>query len=196
MKRRDPHQWVKERNRDIYFQKAKQEGYRARSAYKLIEINDKYKIIKGNVLDLGAAPGAWLQVCKKLGAKVEGIDLLPIKNMFGVETLKADIFSKETEEFLEGKSYNTILSDIAPNTAGQRAHNHLVLINIAYKVLEFSQKHLQPGGSLCVKLFDGSALNDFIAEWKKNFNKTYRFKPKASNVDTSEFYLIGMDKVE
>lgn len=196
MKRRDPHQWLKERERDIYFIKAKKEGYRARSAYKLIEIHEKYGIVRGQILDLGAAPGAWLQVALKIGTKsIEGIDLLEIEHINGVKTLKADVFAKETTDFLANKKYDTILCDIAPNMTGQRAHDHLAQINIAYKALELSKQHLKHDGSLCLKMFDGAALNEFLSVIKQDFNKIHRFKPKTSNIDSSEFYLIALDYV-
>ncbi len=191
MKRRDPHQWMKTRLNDPFFVKAKQEGYRARSAYKLIEIHQKYNIIRGNVLDLGAAPGAWLQVIKRFGANVEGIDLLAIQPIHGVRTLKADIFSQETKDFIGNTVYDTILSDIAPNCTSQRELNHLLLMNIANEVLALALTHLKPGGNICIKIFDGAAFIEFLANFKKHFQKVYRFKPKASCLDNSEFYLIG-----
>jgi 23S rRNA (uridine2552-2'-O)-methyltransferase len=191
MKRRDPHQWQKERNRDKYFIQAKKEGYRARSAYKLLEINQKYSIIHGNVLDLGAAPGAWLQVAKNLGAQVEGIDLLEIKEMAGVVTLKADIFSQEAAEFLKNKQYDALLCDIAPNCCGEKTTDHLILINIAYKVLELSLMHLKPSGSICIKIFDGAGFKDFFAKFHTYFKEVYRFKPASSFLDSNEFYIIG-----
>jgi len=191
MKRRDPHQWVKTRQQDQFFIKAKQEGYRARSAYKLIEIHEKYKIVHGHILDLGAAPGAWLQVAKKLGAQPEGIDLLEIQPIYSVRTLKADIFSQETKEFIGNNIYDTILCDIAPNCSGQKEHDHLVLMNIVYEVLQLSEQHLKNGGNICIKIFDGATFNEFFAKFKECFEKSYRFKPKASCNDSVEFYLIG-----
>lgn len=194
MKRRDPHQWNKERNREQYFVQAKKEGYRARSAYKLIEIHEKYKIVNGNILDLGCAPGAWLQVAKKLGANVEGIDLLKTQPIKDVVTLKADIFSNEASEFLANKNYDAILCDIAPNCSGERKNDHLLLINIAYKVLELALVHLKTDGSMCIKIFDGMAFNEFFAKFKGCFKKVYRFKPRSSLLDNSEFYIIGQGK--
>lgn len=199
MKRRDPHQWTKERHRDKFFQQAKQDGYRARSCYKLIELQEKLKLIhpKSNVLDLGAAPGAWLQVIKKLTKGViKGIDLLPIEPMDNVQTLQADIFSQEASQFLSEDVYDVILSDMAPNCSGQQKHNHLVIMNLVYKVLELSCKHLKEGGSMCVKIFDGSQLPEFVKEWRKVFKVTKRIKPKASANDSNEFYLIGIGHIK
>lgn len=195
MKRRDPHQWAKERLKDPFFVQAKNEGYRARSAYKLIEIQEKLKIIgkNANVLDLGAAPGAWLQVARKLThGTLEGIDLLEIEPINNVCTLKADVFAQSTTDFLTGKSFNVILSDIAPNSCGQPELDHLVLINILDKVLEFSEKHLQPGGNMCLKVFEGSEFISFRKRFNALFAEAKLFKPKASKADSREVYLIGM----
>jgi len=195
MKRRDPHQWVKERGRDEYFIKAKREGYRARSCYKLIEIQGKFNLIRStsNVLDLGAAPGAWLQVCRKLTRGiVSGIDLLEIESIYNVETLQADIFDDKTKEFVEGKSFDVILSDIAPNCSGKKEHDHITLVNLVRKVLELSATHLVEGGSMCAKIFDGFCVPELIEEWKIFFEDVKRFKPKSSKLDNSEFYLIGL----
>lgn len=194
MKRRDPHQWSKERNRDKFFLQAKKEGYRARSAYKLIEINQKFFIIKPgfNVLDLGAAPGAWLQVVRKItNGKIDGIDLLPIAPINGVIALRADIFL--AAEFLAGKIYDVILSDIAPNCSGQQELDHLLLMNLANEVLALSKRHLKIGGNLCIKIFDGVHFQEFFKKCTSSFTTVKRFKPESSALDSCEFYLVCMN---
>jgi len=195
MKRRDPHQWIKDRHRDKYFQQSKKDGFRARSCYKLLEIQEKYRLIGQNskVLDLGAAPGAWLQVATRLtNSVIKAVDLLEIEPIKNVQTLTADIFSSEATEFLAEDNYDVILSDMAPNCTGQAAHDHLVIMNLVWKVLELSKKHLVPGGNMCVKIFDGGHFQEFLVEWRKFFTQTYRFKPKSSANDSCEFYLIGL----
>jgi 23S rRNA (uridine2552-2'-O)-methyltransferase len=194
MKRRDPHQWAKERQKDPFFIKAKQEGYRARSAYKLIEMDEKFSLIpkSGNVLDLGAAPGAWLQVIRKKSPKLRvfGIDLLEIQPIADVEFLQANIFSPECESFLEGIIFQSIFCDISPNLSGMREQDHLKTIHIAEHVFEFLQPRLAENGVFCLKLFDGSGIKEYVESLRKFFASIKFFKPKASNADSAELYLV------
>lgn len=198
MKRRDKHQWAKERHNDQYFIKAKKEGYRARSAYKLIEIQEKFSIIpkNGNILDLGCAPGAWLQVIQKnlKSGEIYGIDLLditPISGVISVNFLKADIFSKEAEEFLEGKIFDCIVCDIAPNFSGHKDIDHLKSMNISEEILIYLPKKLKLGGNFCIKLFDGALIQEYVKNVKQSFESVKFFKPKSSHLESNEFYLVG-----
>jgi 23S rRNA (uridine2552-2'-O)-methyltransferase len=190
MKRRDPHQWAKTRLNDPFFIKAKQEGYRARSAYKLLEIIKKNPgLAKGNVLDLGAAPGAWSQILVK-SCKVDAIDLLEIIPINGVNFIKADIFSEAATKFFQ--KYDTIFSDIAPNMSGHKTDDHYLHMNLVEKVLDVCIKHLNFGGNVCIKIFDGPDYVSFFQEFRKCFQSTKRIKPEASCLDSSEFYLVGL----
>lgn len=193
MKRRDPHQWFKTRARDEFFVKAKKDGYRARSAYKLIEINEKHNLVKKNdkVLDLGCAPGAWLQVLSKLTDFIDGIDLLKIENFPKARFLQADIFSKEATDFYS-KNYDVILSDIAPNTSGNKDSDHYDLINLAeFTLHEVVIPYLKKGGSFCIKIFDGADSNNYYKELRNYFEVVKRVKPKASHNESSEFYFLA-----
>lgn len=197
MKRRNPNQWAKERAKDEYVIKANKDGYRARSAYKLLEINKKTNLIRKNssVLDLGAAPGSWLQVTKKLTqGKIIGIDLLEIKPIKGVEFFKGDIASQECEEFLDWQiqKIDVILSDMAPNTSGNKSIDHLQIMNLAEIALEIAEKKLAKGGNLCIKIFEGKDLNDFVLALRKRFEKVLRIKPNASRPESPELYLISL----
>ncbi|WP_342262091.1 RlmE family RNA methyltransferase [Alphaproteobacteria bacterium endosymbiont of Tiliacea citrago] len=193
MKRRDKHQWMKDRMKDPFFLKAKKEGYRARSAYKLIEIQEKFNIIPktGNVLDLGCAPGAWIQVLQKFSkASLFGIDLLEIAPISNLNFLKGDIFSEEANNFLQNKKFNLILSDIAPNCCGNKRQDHLKIMALADRVLEFVLNYLEESGNFCIKIFDGSDVTEYIASTRTFFKSVKFFKPKSSSKESNEFYLV------
>lgn len=192
MKRRDPHQWLKQRTREQFFVKAKQEGYKARSAYKLLDMLKHFKITPQScVLDLGAAPGAWTQVLLERTANVDAIDLLPMK-ISPRRFCQCDIYSDQAMEFLSNEKYDLILSDMAPNCSGT-ADDHYAIIELVRTTLQLALKHLKPGGDLCVKVFDGALLNEFVSELRSRFVKVIRCKPLASRADSSELYLVGKE---
>ncbi len=182
---------MRDRANDEYFIKAKKDGYRARSAYKLIEMQEKFGVIKKNglVLDLGAAPGAWIQVASKFTNHIDAIDLLYIETLPNVRTLRANIFSPEARAFMD-KKYDTILSDMAPNTSGERSHDHLAIMGLAEEVVHICIDHLQLGGSLCVKVFDGSEVIAFTKLLRERFDLVKRFKPRSSHSESPEFYFV------
>lgn len=197
MKRRDKHQWMLSRINDPFFIKAKKEGYRARSAYKLIEIQEKFKIIpkSGYILDLGCAPGAWLQVLQKTSqANIFGIDLLEIQRIHNITFFQGDVFSEESCNFIKDIEFDLILSDIAPNCCGDKAHDHLQIMALAERVLELVIKHLKTGGNFCVKLFDGRDIKEYVSIAQSHFEKTKFFKPKSSARESNEFYLLCLKK--
>ncbi len=199
MKRIDKHQWMKSRIRDEFFIKAKLEGYKARSAYKLKEIIEKFNLIKKNdcVADLGAAPGAWIQVTEDYTQNIYALDLLNLSlTNFSGKFLKCDIFSKEAENFLNNIAFDVILSDIAPNCCGNSVDDHLAVMDIVFKVVELSLKHLKKNGNLCMKIFDGYLFKNFFQEIKQSFKTVKIFKPKASLNESNEFYLICLEKLE
>lgn len=181
---------------DQYFKKAKALGYRARSAFKLIEINDKFKVLKKgqSVLDLGAAPGSWLQVIQEKvesSGKIAGIDLQEIKPLGeNVSLYQADIFSELIEDLFYGEKFDVITADLAPKTSGVKDIDQWKSIELNQKVIEFSQKHLKPIGTLILKVFIGADFQDFIKETKTIFKKVNTFKPKSCRNRSFETYLI------
>lgn len=181
---------------DEYFNKAKREGYRARSAYKLIEINDKYKIFKlgQSVLDLGSAPGSWLQVIeKKVGikGKIVGIDLQEIKPLGdNVAIYQADVFSDIIEDLLIDEKFEIITSDLAPKTSGVKDIDQWKSIELNQQVVELAKKHLTPKGTVILKIFIGADFQNFIKELKTIFHEVHSFKPKACRDRSFETYLI------
>ncbi len=186
--------------RDYFYRKAKEEGYRSRAAFKLKQINEKFKIItKGDaVVDLGAAPGGWLQVAKELsGGKVIGVDILPIEKMEGVETIRGDIRLDETVgKIMEkiGKSgADVVICDAAPNLTGNWSYDHARSIDLASSALECAKKILKPGGKFAVKVFQGDLFPGFLDEAKHSFVKVRAFSPEASRKQSAEIYVIGRE---
>ena len=181
---------------DPYFKKAKAEGYRARSAFKLIEIDQKFRIFKKgqSVLDLGAAPGSWLQVIqKKVGnqSNIVGIDLQEIKSLGdNVALYQADIFSEVVEDLLIGEKFDVITSDLAPRTSGVKDIDQWKSIELNQEVVELAKKHLKPKGTIILKVFIGADFQDFVKELKTTFKKVNNFKPKACRDRSFETYLI------
>lgn len=192
--------------RDHYFKKAKSEGYRARSAYKLIETNKKYRLLKSDdfVLDIGAAPGSWLQfVAPIIGEKglVIGIDLESIVPLPGnpknVKTAALDIFNPEVEQkilALSGdKLFDVILSDAAPKTTGQKEFDQELSRELVQRVFELAERLLKPGGNMAVKMFEGPDVPALVKEQRTHFCAFKIFKPLASKKASKEIYLVGLD---
>jgi len=192
--------WLQRHFNDPYVKQSKVDGYRSRAAYKLVEIDDKFKLLKksGVVLDLGAAPGSWSQVALERGAKkVIALDLLEIEPMAKVDFIVGDFTSGEVlgqlEGLLGGQKISLILSDMAPNTSGHRKADHLKIIVLCEQVFEFAKTNLQEGGSMIIKLFQGGAEEELLAEVKRSFVSVKHFKPDSSRKDSSEMYLIAME---
>ncbi len=188
---------------DRYFQRAKKQGYRARSVFKLEEIQRKFKILKPgrDVLDLGAAPGSWLQYAVKIvgpQAKLVGLDLTLIKKIKPNIILKQiDIFSPQAEKFIRyvhPANFPVILSDLAPKTSGVKEVDHYRSIELSQRVVELAQKFLAPQGSLVIKVFQGPDFDDFLKSLKNKFKLIKVFKPKASRDRSFEVYIIMKDK--
>ena len=183
--------------RDYYYRMAKEEGYRARSAYKLLQINEKFHIIKkGNsVVDLGAAPGGWLQVAQKLsGGKIVGIDLESIEPVPGTVTFRADITQESTVELvknaLEGDA-DVVISDAAPNLTGAWDMDHAVSIDLARSALKMAKALLRPRGNFLVKVFQGDMFVDFLNEVRKEFVSVQAHSPLASRKESAETYIVA-----
>jgi 23S rRNA (uridine2552-2'-O)-methyltransferase len=187
--------------RDQYRRLAKDQGYRARSAYKLLQMNRSYKIIKkgDKVVDLGCAPGGWLQVAmKEVGSsgKVIGVDLKPVTPVAGATILQGSIenpnvLSKIAE--ILGCKADVILSDMAPNVSGVWDIDHARQISLSTIALGFARQVLRVGGSSVFKIFEGEMLKEFKSELRKSFGKVLLSKPSASRQESSELYIVCLD---
>ncbi|KQC16008.1 MAG: 23S rRNA (uridine(2552)-2'-O)-methyltransferase [Methanothrix sp.] len=183
--------------KDYFYRKAKSEGYRARSAFKLQQINKRFRLIRRGdaVLDLGAAPGGWLQVAKEIsGGRVVGVDLLPIEPIDGVTTIKADITAPETLELMTealGGKANVVICDAAPNLSGNWTLDHARSIDLSSSALRVAKEVLEPGGNFLVKVFQGDTFLDFLSEVRENFRRAQAHSPAASRKESAEMYVVG-----
>ena len=202
--------WLKRQFNDPFVAKSKLDGYRSRAAYKLIEINNKFQILKAgtNVVDLGAAPGGWSQVAAKIiksdaqGSKNKliAIDLLPIEGIGGVISFEKDFYEEDAKDLiidsLNGQLADVVLSDMAANTTGHNQTDHLRIMDLCESALIFALKILKPGGHFVAKIFRGGAEGDLLEMVKHNFKKVKHFKPESSRKESSEFYLVALEKKE
>lgn len=182
--------------KDSYFDRAKGEGYRSRAAYKLIDINRKFRIIKRGyrILDLGAAPGSWSQVCAKLGARVVAVDLNPISNIESVEIIAGDLLKSETLEKINGK-FDVILSDMAPSTCGIKKLDQGRSAVLAEVSFDIAKKFLKKNGSFVVKVFEGAGTDKLFLDMKKAFEKVKKYRPSATRKESREVYYICRAKL-
>ncbi len=196
-----PKAWVRERKRDYYYQTAKRESYRSRAAYKLLQAVKKYDFIRPSdvVVDLGAAPGGWLQASRKIvGDKglILGVDLKPIQllSFSNVHTLIGDIADPQTlgeiREFLPCYA-DVVISDVSPNVSGIWELDHARQIDLARRSLKIAVSILKPGGNFFVKAFQGDMLDEFLREVKTYFRFVKLIKPKASRAKSAEIYILG-----
>ena len=183
---------------DPYFKKAKAEGYLARSAYKLKEINERRRLFGpgARVLDLGCAPGAWLQVAGELvGPKgvVVGIDLQEVRETLGpnIHTIQGDIYATEAARLTgeSGEPFDAVLSDMAPNTTGHG--DHFLSVRLCRRALELLPALLRPGGNFAMKVFEGEEYIALLEETQQLFREARGFKPKASREVSSEMYIVA-----
>lgn len=198
-KRENNNKWLLRHLNDEYYLKAKKIGYRSRSAFKLIQINEKFKIPfkNSNILDLGAAPGGWSQVASELSkplGKVIGIDKIFIKPIDGISFVQSDIFDILLNKDLGISEFDILISDMAPNTSGNKTTDHLRIINLIEKALEISIIKLKKNGFFVSKIFQGGAQGKLIDDLKKVFKEIKYFKPDASRKESSETYLIAKKK--
>jgi 23S rRNA (uridine2552-2'-O)-methyltransferase len=197
-----PKAWVQDRKRDYYYQKAKAENYRSRATYKLSQTAKKYHFIRRGdvVVDLGAAPGGWIQAARKIVGKtgfVLGVDLKPIEPFPQeyVRTIVADFTEPEAlqqiMDFLPRKA-DVVLSDASPNISGIWELDNARQIDLAAQALRFALSVLRPSGDFFVKVFEGNMLPGFMRTVKKHFEVVKVVKPKASRAKSSEMYLLAM----
>lgn len=191
--------WLERQLNDPYVARAKREGYRSRAAFKLLEIDEKYHILKPGqrIVDLGAAPGGWSQIAaKKVGpkGKVVGIDLLPIDPMAGVDFIELDFLDESAPgkliELLGGPA-DVVMSDMAANTTGHKKTDHLRIIGLAEAAIYFAREILAPGGAFVAKVFQGGTENQLLADLKRDFSVVRHVKPAASRADSAELYVLA-----
>jgi 23S rRNA (uridine2552-2'-O)-methyltransferase len=190
-------QWLRRQLNDPFVKAAKAHGYRARAAYKLTEIDDKFHLIrKGTrIIDLGCAPGGWLQVALERGAgAVAGVDLLPVGPLPPAHVIEGD-FTDPTvgPRLLEllGGPPELVLSDMAPNTLGHRQTDHLRIVMLIEAAATFAVENLKPGGVFVAKAFQGGETAEVLRTLKAHFDEVKHVKPKASRVDSSEVFLVA-----
>ncbi|CAN7452576.1 RlmE family RNA methyltransferase [Bosea sp. LjRoot237] len=194
--------WLERQLNDPYVKRAREMGYRSRAAFKLAEMDERYKFLKPGqkLLDLGCAPGGWCQIAAaKVGldkgkGRIVGIDLLPVDPIPHVELIELDFMSEEAPglltEKLGGKA-DGVMSDMAANTTGHKKTDHLRIIGLAEAALEFANDVLAPGGFFLAKLFQGGDTAELLAQLKRDFTQVRNIKPAASRADSSELYVLA-----
>ena len=190
--------WLTRQINDPYVKKAKADGYRSRAAYKLLELDEKFDLLKGveRAVDLGIAPGGWSQVVRQRSAKarVVGIDLLPTEPIEGVTIFEMDFMSDAApaalEEALEGAP-DLVLSDMAANTVGHKQTDHLRTMGLVETAADFAIASLAPGGTFVAKVLAGGTDTALLALLKRHFTTVKHAKPSASRKDSSEWYVIA-----
>jgi 23S rRNA (uridine2552-2'-O)-methyltransferase len=192
--------WYQEKKQEHFYKKAKTEGYRARSAYKLKQIQKRFQVMKqgDTVVDLGAAPGGWSQVAQEIVGNqgmVVGIDLQKITPIDGIVFFKGDITDKASlstlKQSIGNKDADIILSDMSPNISGNYSVDHARSIYLSQQAYDVAKQLLSEKGNFVCKIFQGELLQEFVSTLKNQFQSIKRFSPKASRKSSSEIYLIG-----
>ena len=195
--------WMHEHVNDPYVQRAQKDGYRARAAYKLLEINEKDKLIKSGTLlaDLGSAPGSWSQVAAKLvgpTGQVFALDILPMERIDSVHFIQGDFREDEVlrqfENLLSNRPLDLVICDMAPNMSGNAVTDQARSYYLCELALDFARNHLKTGGSFLVKVFQGAGYQEYLAEMRSLFQTVQTRKPDASRNRSSEIYLLGKNK--
>lgn len=201
--------WLHDHLTDPYVKRAQQEGYRARAAYKLQEIDEALKLVRPGqvVVDLGAAPGAWSQYLRRrfapegaavgeLPGTILALDLLPLEPIQGVQFIQGDFREEavlaQLEAALGGRRVDLVVSDMAPNLSGVAASDAARVAHLVELAVEFSQRHLVPGGALVCKAFHGSGYSQLVKLFKESFRIVKPIKPKASRDRSAETFLVGI----
>ncbi|CAB3735883.1 RlmE family RNA methyltransferase [Achromobacter piechaudii] len=199
--------WIHQHINDPYVKLAQQKGYRARAAFKLIEILDTEKLMRRGdlVIDLGSAPGSWSQVARERlagpGGVVDGriiaLDLLPMEPVAGVEFIQGDFRDddvlKQLEDMVGSRAVDLVISDMAPNLSGVGSADSARIQHVCELAMEFSRAHLKPNGALIVKAFHGSGFSQIVQTFKQHFKRVVERKPKASRDKSSETFLVARD---
>ena len=189
--------WVNKQRRDTYVRQSKVDGYRARSAYKLIEIDEKFRIFKGgmNVIDIGAAPGSWSQYVSKVvkSGKIISIDLKNIEKIKNIIFIQGDFTKKNIQDQIKNhlkRESDVVMSDMAVNTTGIKEIDSIQTGELCKEAMIFSQEILSEKGFFISKIFMGSTFNEIVALGKKIFKEVKVFKPKSSRKDSKESFII------
>ena len=197
MKNKSSKSWIINQHRDQYFKQAKIEGYRSRAAFKLIEINSKFKILKKNtnLLDLGSYPGGWSQVASKkiLNGKIVSVDMKEMKPISNVKFFKKDFLQEESQDFIFsyfGEKIDVIISDMAVNTIGNKDVDSIVTGELCLEGMDFALEVLKEHGKFVSKIFMGSSFNEIVYKAKKKFRDVKVFKPLASSKNSKETFII------
>ena len=194
--------WLERQLNDPYVARAKREGFRSRAAFKLIEIDDKFHILKpgARVIDLGAAPGGWSQIAaKRVGAdegkgRVAAIDILDMPAIPGVEFLHLDFMDETAPDRLKamlGGPADVVMSDMAANAVGHRKTDHLKIMALAEAASAFAREVLKPGGAFLCKVLQGGTEHELLADLKRDFASVKHVKPAASRPDSAELYVLA-----
>jgi len=194
--------WRKKQTGDVYYQKAKEDGYRSRAIYKLIEIDDKYKLVKSNstILDVGAAPGGWSQlVSKRLkSGNCVAVDIQPMINIANIHFICGDIFDanvlEEAIEINQKQKFTLVISDIAPTVTGIKEADVLRSIGMAEELCEICNELLAINGSFLTKVFQGAGFDGFLKLMRRSFKTVRIIKPSASRPESREVYVLGQLK--
>lgn len=198
-------EWIHQHINDPYVKMAQQKGYRARAAFKLIEILDTEKLLrKGNIIvDLGSTPGSWSQVARErligAGGEIDGrviaLDILPMEPIAGVEFIQGDFREDEVlfqlKDLVGDQQVDLVISDMAPNLSGVSSADSARIQHIVELALDFALAHLKPEGALIVKAFHGSGFSQIVELFKKHFKRVVERKPKASRDKSSETFIVG-----
>ena len=189
--------WINKQKRDIYVRKSQVDGYRARSAYKLIEIQEKFKILKNgySVIDLGASPGSWSQYVAKTvkSGRLVSVDLKEMENIENTMQIKGDFTKKETQEKIRSNfnsKVNVVLSDMAVNTTGIKDIDAIYTGELCKEAMVFSKDILVKEGNFIAKIFLGTSFNEIVASAKTTFKEVKVFKPKSSRKESKESFII------
>lgn len=192
-----PKAWRTEQSQDPYFRQAKKDGYRARSAYKLLEIGERFRLFRPGiaVLDLGAAPGSWSQVVAQRApkCKIVAVDLLPMASIPGVEIIRGDLTKPDCVAQMQRvlpTGVDLVLCDAAPNTSGIAFVDHAGSIRLGVAALKIAEQFLKEGGAFVVKIFQGEDLTKFVKLTKLCFQTVQVFRPQASRKESAEHYVV------
>lgn len=195
--------WLQRQLNDPYVAAAQREGYRSRAAYKLIEIDEKYKLLKKGmkIVDLGSAPGGWAQVCSRISdsekgkGRVVAIDILDMDPIAGVEFLKLDFNDDDAPDklmdILDGDKVDAVISDMAASATGHRNTDHLRIMALCEMAYDFARQVLAPNGWYLAKVLQGGTENDLLTLLKQEFQTVRHVKPKASRQDSAESYVLA-----
>lgn len=194
--------WLERQLNDPYVEKARAEGYRSRAAFKLIELDDRFHLLKpgARVVDLGAAPGGWSQVAAARVGSVAGtgrvvaIDILEMDSIPGVEVLHLDFLDDTAPDRLKaalGGAADVVLSDMAPATTGHRQTDHMRIMALCEAALDFARQVLAPGGAFLAKVLRGGTEGALLADMKRDFSTVRHVKPPASRADSAELYVLA-----